>query len=225
MSARFAALMQELVVDAPAIPATLATRAAEPLSPSAYSAPVSPQEVAKSRESQPSEDRSAKVLAIRQCLLLNSHNLGIDASVLAAISVPEIESIEGKGTQFIESYLYALRDSALRAKGKVPGEETVPAMCRKCGPVWLAPEVAAVAPVVEGWPCILGCPYCHVKNRSLISRPLVACAGCEHFLPDSVNPAGGIGKCTVGHDGLPGEPLMYPSAKRQCAEFNPRRPT
>lgn len=204
MSARFAALMHEL---APATFAATATNAVERTTL-----------VAESRESQPYEDRTAKVLEIRHRLLLNGRNLGIDESVLAAISIHEIESLEGYGSRFIGSYLYALRDSALRARGKVPGDETAPAICRKCGPIWLASEVAAVALSVDGWPRVLGCPWCHVKDRGLIPRPAVVCADCEHFAPDSIHPSGGVGGCGKGIVGSP----HYPHAKRQCAVFLPK---
>jgi len=204
MSARFAALMEEL---APATFATAATNSAE-------QTPL----VAESQESQPYEDRTTKVLAIRHRLLLNGRNLGIDESVLAAISIREIESLDGHDSGLIESYLYALRDSALRARGKVPGDETAPAICRKCGPVWLAPEVAEVAPSVGGWPRVLGCPWCHVKDRGLIPRPVAACADCEHFAPDSIHPSGGVGDCGRSTVSSP----HYPHAKHQCGGFMPK---
>src|SRR5690606_37310362 len=66
----------------------------------------------------------------------------------------------------------AAADIALRESGKRPPDETAPARCRSCGPVWIAPEIARIAPVVAGWPRVLGCPWCHVTNRNAIPRPM-----------------------------------------------------
>jgi hypothetical protein len=55
----------------------------------------------------------------------------------------------------------------------VPPDETAAAICQHCGPIWLHPAVGSVAPVVDGWPRVLGCPWCHVKNRDALPRPLL----------------------------------------------------
>jgi hypothetical protein len=75
------------------------------------------------------------------------------------------------------AYLRCVRDSNLRERGKVPEDETAAALCHHCGSVWLHPAVAACAPVVNGWPRVLGCPWCHVENRRAIPRPTEPCPG------------------------------------------------
>ena len=114
-------------------------------------------------------------------------------------------------------YVAMLANTDLRERGKQPVDETAAALCRSCGPIWLAPEVAAVAPIVDGWPRVLGCPWCHVKNRRAIPRPPVACCDCRHFIRDAINPAGGMGRCNSGAD--PDRPT--PMATRECVTFQP----
>jgi len=105
-----------------------------------------------------------------------------------------------------------------RERGKRLANETVPAMCQSCGPIWLSPEIAAAAPVVAGWPRVIGCPWCHVKNRRALPRPVVACIDCERFERDRVNPAGGMGRCPID---LAKRPLPFPHARRECRGFAP----
>jgi hypothetical protein len=67
----------------------------------------------------------------------------------------------------LRAYVRALRDADLRRHGRVPPDETAQALCVACGPVWVAPGVAAVAPKVAGWCRLLGCPWCHVRRAGL----------------------------------------------------------
>lgn len=55
-----------------------------------------------------------------------------------------------------------LRDSATMADGRVPFGWTAAAICQHCGPVWIAPSIAALLDVADGWPTAPGCPWCHV---------------------------------------------------------------
>ena len=121
----------------------------------------------------------------------------------------------------LSAYVAMLADADLRERGKRPADETAAALCRSCGPVWLAPEVASAAPVAAGWPRVLGCPWCHVRNRQAIPRPIVKCGDCRHFARDAINPEGGMGRCTAEHEPLPREPLPFPHAARQCEQFKP----
>lgn len=121
----------------------------------------------------------------------------------------------------LRAYVHALAEADRRERGRCPADETAAALCRSCGPVFLHPAVAAVAPVAAGWPRVLGCPWCHVQNRRAIPRPLVACRDCRHFARDTVNPAGGMGRCTANREPLPSEPLHYPHAQRPCERFTP----
>ena len=49
-------------------------------------------------------------------------------------------------------------------------------------------------------PRVLGCPWCHVRNRRAILRPSVTCGECRHFIRDAVNPPAGWGRCSAGVD-------------------------
>jgi hypothetical protein len=118
----------------------------------------------------------------------------------------------------LSTYVNMLAETSAREQGKRPADETARAWCRHCGPVWIAPEVAEVAPVLDGWPRLLGCPGCHVRNRAALARPVVTCAECAHFARDAINPDEGSGHCVAGCD--PQRP--YPGAERQCARFLPR---
>ncbi len=107
--------------------------------------------------------------------------------------------------------------ATLRERGKRPADETAAALCRSCGPVWLHPAVAAVAPTIDDWPRVLGCPWCHVANGRAMPRPLVHCGECVHFIRDQVNPSAGMGHCAAGVD--PDRPT--PMKPRECATFKP----
>ena len=146
---------------------------------------------------------------------------GIDPALIDRLDDDDLTGCIGLSTDTLAAYVRALRDSDLRERGKVPADETARALCRSCGPVWVAPEVAAVAPVVDSWPRLLGCPWCHVKNRKAMCRPQVRCGDCQHFACDTVNPAQGMGHCSAGCD--PERP--YPIVKHECSRFSPRGAT
>ncbi len=98
----------------------------------------------------------------------------IDAGLVHALPAADIEACAGSADETLRAYLHGIRDADLRERGQRPADETA-ALCRSCGPVWLAPEVASVAPRVAGWSRVLGCPWCHVRNRQAIPRPRVTC--------------------------------------------------
>ncbi len=187
--------------------------------------------------------------ALRARLLELADAEGIERAHVEALAPADLDACAGLPDDALRAYLHMLRDAALRARGRVPADETAPALCACCGPVWLAPEVAAVAPVVAGWPRVLGCPWCHLgrgtskvheesaghrppsgfsarANRETgfgdVPRPSVACAACRHFTADAINPGGGMGRCTAGREPSPSEPLHYPHAERQCGRFDPK---
>ncbi len=52
--------------------------------------------------------------------------------------------------------------------------------------------------------------------------PLVRCRDCQHFEPDHVNPAQGIGRCRIGAAGDPADRdyrQLYPTNPRRCDQF------
>src|SRR5699024_7358710 len=108
-------------------------------------------------------------------------------------------------------------DTADREAGRLPASYTAKALCRHCGPVWLAPGVAAVLPMVDGWPRALGCPWCHVTppEGMCIPRPPVTSATCAYWTPDTVNPPAGMGHCRCG--------FHYPNEPHVCTIFETAR--
>lgn len=154
--------------------------------------------------------QTARLLAALRAQWLPDEWLGLDhgdAADLAALTDCQLST-----------YAAMLATDAERKAGRVPADETAPALCRSCGPIWLHPAVASVAPVVGGWPRVLGCPWCHVRAAGgYVPRPLVTCGDCQHFIRDAINPGEGMGRC--GADRHLARPLPYPNAQRQCAMF------
>lgn len=101
---------------------------------------------------------------------------GLPESELAATAEQVAACDHGDCRNILSAYVRALADSDLRRRGKVPADETAMALCRGCGPVWVHPAVASAAPIVDGWPRLLGCPWCHVRHAALyVPRPQIAC--------------------------------------------------
>jgi hypothetical protein len=110
------------------------------------------------------------------------------------------------------------RDIDDRHAGRVPAGDTARMLCRGCGPVWIHPDIAAVLPVVDGWPRALGCPWCFVRKAGgFIPRPSVTCESCRHFNPDTINPTAGMGACGAGKG------MHYPMQRHGCDAFDPAR--
>lgn len=150
----------------------------------------------------------ARLLAILRAENLPDQLLGLDHGDLS-----------GLADNALRTYVRMLAEEAERKAGNVPADETAMALCRHCGPVWVHPAVAAVAPVIDDTPYLLGCPWCHVRGAGkAIPRPPVACGDCRNFVPDSVNPVGGMGSCGVGCN--PDRP--WPGVTRMCARWKKR---
>lgn len=117
-------------------------------------------------------------------------------------------------------FLRMLDDTASRHAGRVPLDDTAAVYCARCGPVYVHPEIAAVLPVVGGWPRALGCPWCFVRKAGgFIPRPPVTCAECAHYLPDPINPPAGMCTCCDGGK-------HYPMERHHCTSFQPdKEPT
>jgi hypothetical protein len=114
------------------------------------------------------------------------------------------------------AFLHLLDETASRHAGRVPETDTAAMLCQHCGPVWTQPAIAAVLPVVDGWPRALGCPWCFVRKAGgCIPRPSITCGDCQHFTPDTINPPAGMGTCNRGHG------THYPMTAHRCASFWP----
>ena len=183
---------------------------ARPVATPATPATPRPESSRVAREAAPLSSQIDRLLAALRAEGLPDDWVGRDHGDAAALTL--------LGDEVLHAYLLAMADSDLRARGIRPDDETAPAVCRSCGPVWVAPEVARVAPEAHGWPLVLGCPWCHVRNRDAIPRPPVTCGTCSNFLRDTMNPTGGAGSCAAGC--VP----SLPFASRQCATWRMPHP-
>lgn len=64
----------------------------------------------------------------------------------------------------LAAYRSMQNDFAERMAGRAPAGDTATMVCTRCGPVYIHPTIAAVLPVVDGWPRALGCPWCFVRK-------------------------------------------------------------
>ncbi|MGP1609500.1 MAG: hypothetical protein ACTS5G_02255, partial [Burkholderiales bacterium] len=112
-------------------------------------------------------------------------------------------------------FLHLLADTASRHAGRVLLDDTAALHCEQCGPVWVHPSIAAVLPVVDGWPRALGCPWCFVRKAGgYVPRPPVTCGGCRHFTPDAINPPAGMGVCGAGNG------THWPMQRHACGDHS-----
>ena len=166
----------------------------------------------------PESSRVAKVAAPRisptKRLLaaLRAHGLPDD---WLGLDHGDVSALAAWTDKQLADYLAMLADTADRHAGRVPLDDTAAMHCEHCGPVWIHPDIAAVLPVVDGWPRALGCPWCFVRKAGgYIPRPPVTCEGCRHFTPDTINPAAGMGVCGAGKG------MHYPMQRHACAVFS-----
>jgi hypothetical protein len=163
------------------------------------------------------------VMVDRAALLTLADGLGLDRTIVHRLTTADLADCAGFPAEALRTYLLMLDATATRWAGKVPEGDTAAIFCAHCGPVFAHPDIAAVLPVVGGWPHALGCPWCFIRKAVLqVPRPKVSCSICEHFQRDLVNPEGGVGRCAVGaarpHD-LP----TYPGSSRCCGSWCPRK--
>lgn len=91
---------------------------------------------------------------LRASLLNLADTMAIDPALVRALPESEISATgeqvaacdPGDRRNVMAAYLRALAETDLRRRGKVPADETAVALCRHCGPVWIAPKVADAAP-------------------------------------------------------------------------------
>lgn len=150
---------------------------------------------------------------VRSHLLALAEREGRDAALVERIPPAELPLYAELSDAQLLAVLSMLADSADMEAGRVPAGYTQPAICQHCGPVWLWPHAGDVAP--DGWPHVLGCPWCHVAMppSHRLPRPRVESATCVHWRPDTVNPAGGRGQCACGS--------FWPHERHTCDRFQP----
>lgn len=118
----------------------------------------------------------AELLEELACTRATLHHVaaaeGVSPALIHALHADDVAACAGLSAEALRAYVRMLHDSALRARGARPPSETTAATCLQCGPVWVAPEVAAVAPIVRGAPLLLGCPWCFNRRAGRpIPRP------------------------------------------------------
>lgn len=155
--------------------------------------------------------------AVYSRLVRLAESEGRDPALVDRIPVSDLPACAELSDKAARALLSMLSDDADRGAGRVPTGHTAAILCRSCGPVFLHPSIAAVLPVVDGWPRALGCPWCLIRVRGIaIPRPHVTCADCLHRIPDAINSAQGMGRCVVGN-----ESATWPGRRHRCADFRP----
>lgn len=97
---------------------------------------------------------------------------GVNPALVHALHADDLAACAGLSADALRAYVLMLHESAQRARGARLPSETAAVTCLHCGPVWAAPEVAAVAPIVRGAPLLLGCPWCFNRRAGRpIPRP------------------------------------------------------
>ncbi|MHB1058088.1 MAG: hypothetical protein ACYC0F_09440 [Rhodanobacter sp.] len=110
--------------------------------------------------------------AIRAHLLALATGVGIDADHVHRLHALDIAACAGLDDGQLAGYLGMVRDTVDRHAGRVPLDDTAAVYCVHCGPIWLHPDIAAVLPMVDGWPRALGCPWCFIRKAGgTIPRP------------------------------------------------------
>jgi hypothetical protein len=157
--------------------------------------------------------------AIRVHLLALAAAEGMDVDHAHRLHDLDIAACIGLDACQLAACLSMLVDTADRHAGRAPAGDTAPIHCEGCGPVWIHPDIAEVLPVVDGWPRALGCPWCFVRKAGgYIPRPSVACEGCRHLTPDTINPAAGMGVCGAGKG------MRWPMTRHACGSHSTRNP-
>jgi len=83
---------------------------------------------------------------------------------------------------------------------------------------------AESAPAVESYPSS-STPAEKIAPGANLGPLRVSCVACSHFLPDTINPSEGLGRCGVTGTGPPAGGNGYacfPMAPRQCPAYQPR---
>ena len=159
-------------------------------------------------------DRPIYDLRLALLALVGRH--GFNAAHIHRLKDPDVAACAGLDDAQLVAYLALLDDSAVRWAGKRPAGHDAAILCHHCGPVWAHPDIAAVLPIVGGWPRALGCPWCAIRKAgAYIPRPPVQCMGCVDYQAGPINPAAALGRCAKGKDS------HYPMQKHTCDVFSP----
>lgn len=148
----------------------------------------------------------------RNRLLALAAEGGHPDSLVNAISIPDLVDCEGRGDGELRAYLLALAGQARMRRGLAPLSWGEPAArwCEGCGPV----ELWESCP-----PVVKACPWCwNRRAKKPISRPMLTCELCVHFVLSPHTPTAGGGTCKVGHGG------HNPMQVHRCADWRQENP-
>jgi len=128
---------------------------------------------------------------------------GYTLAELVAEAADDWQEIQNAPEQ-LEAFAKSLTQRRDMVIGIVPAHYTKAVQCAHCGPVWLW----------EGAPDnVQGCPWC-MNSGPIPSPGPVRCRDCNHWVPDTINPAGGLGQCEKN---VPG--LAWPTRKVKCDQY------
>lgn len=136
--------------------------------------PIVPAEKHKARAQspEPAPASPADRDRMRAALLALADGLRLDRAIVQRLTTADLADCAGFPADALRAYVLALDDTATRQAGRVPLDDTAAILCQHCGPVYVHPAIAAVLPVVNGWPRALGCPWCFVRKAGgTIPRP------------------------------------------------------
>jgi hypothetical protein len=149
-------------------------------------------------------------------LLALAERCGLDPASIHRLRDADVAACGELSDAQLVTYLELLDDTAMRWAGKTPAGHDAAILCHRCGPVWGHPGIAAVLPIVDGWPRALGCPWCAIRKAGgYIPRPMVQCMGCGCHLSNPTNPEAGMGQCVSGKGS------HYPMPRHACDVFKP----
>jgi hypothetical protein len=179
----------------PAIPATQQVQEAATVAKIASVAVAMPQ---KAKTEKPANGAGGDTAEAQEATY-HSFTL-VELASEAADDWPELQHEAAQ----LEAFADALKTSRTRLRGERPDYYTKVAECADCGPVWLW----------EGSPDdVFGCPWC--LNIGPVPRPgPIRCRDWAHWMPDTINPPGGLETCEKG---MPG--LARPTRKLQCEQY------
>lgn len=108
--------------------------------------------------------KAMEITELKTRLLAAADVEGVDEGLVGRLSNADIDACAEFSEASLRAYVLAMSASAARMLGKIPLGDDAAVHCARCGPVWLHPDVAAVLPVVDGWPRALGCPWCFIRR-------------------------------------------------------------
>ena len=101
---------------------------------------------------------------LRAHLLMLAAAAQVDLHHVHRMLDPDLADYAGLSDAQLTACLHMMADTADRNAGRVPAGDNAAIHCIHCGPVYIHPDIAAVLPVVGGWPRALGCTWCSVRR-------------------------------------------------------------